>query len=106
VTHGATAEDVERFFSPTTPVVLPAFGTDYVEPAAAAGFKGYVDVMLAIDTAGRGTITDVTQRTPAASNSVVQALEKQIEKSRYRPRLQSGEWVSQSPVPLRYYFTY
>jgi hypothetical protein len=103
---GATPEQIEAFFTPSTPVVLPTFAAGYVGTNESADYKGHVDVVIALDGAGRCTRVDVTERSLAATDAVVQRLKKLVAKSVFRPRFESGAWLAESHAALRYYFTY
>ena len=103
---GAPAEEIEAFFAPPTPVLLPTFGTSYVGADEAAGYQGHIDVAIALDDAGRSTRVDVTGRSVAATDAIVQRLKKYVAKSVFRPRFTNGDWASEDHVSLRYYFSY
>lgn len=102
----ATTEQLAAFFSPTAPVVLPTFAAGYVDPSRADGYQGYVGVEIALDDVGKSVAIDVTERSVAATDAIVQKLKKHVAKSVFRPRFYNGEWLGTDRVALRYYFSY
>jgi hypothetical protein len=104
--NGATPEQLEAFFSPTAPTLLPTFEPGLVDGEQAANYKGYVDVAIALDGTGKSTRVDVTGKSPGATEEIVHRLKKYVVHSRFRPRFENGEWASEDHVSLRYYFTY
>jgi len=106
VRDGATPAQLEAFFSPTSPVVLPTFGAGLVDARDAGDYKGYIGVSVALDGNGRSTRVDVTERSVEATDAIVQRLKKYVAKSEFRPRFANGEWASEDRVSLRYYFNY
>jgi tetratricopeptide (TPR) repeat protein len=103
---GATPEELEAFFAPTKPVVLPTFAAGFVDPADAGSYAGYIGVSITLDGAGKSTRVDVTERSVEATDAIVQRLKKYVAKSVFRPRFVNGEWTSEDRVSLRYYFNY
>jgi len=106
VRDGVTPPELEAFFAPTTPVVLPVFAAGLVYADDAAAYRGYIGVAIALDAAGRSTRVDVTERSIEATDAIVQRLKKHVAKSVFRPRFENGEWASEDHVSLRYYFNY
>ena len=106
VRDGATPEQLEAFFCPTTAVVLPTFAASFVDADEAAAYRGYIGVAITLDGAGRSTRVDVTERSTEATDAIVQRLKKYVAKSVFRPRFENGDWLSEDRVSLRYYFSY
>jgi tetratricopeptide (TPR) repeat protein len=104
--NGATSEEIQRFFSPTTPTVLPTFATGFVGPDQAAAYRGYIDVAIALDGAGKSTRFDVTGKSAGTPDEVVHRLKRYVADSHFRPRFEGDGWVPEDHFALRYYFTY
>jgi hypothetical protein len=103
---GATPEEIQTFFSPTSPTLLPTFVGGFVSPDQVAAYRGYIDVGITLNGVGKSTRFDVTAKSPQAPDEVVHRLKRYVAESRFRPRLEGDGWASQDHVSLRYYFTY
>jgi hypothetical protein len=104
--NGATPEEIQRFFSPVTPTVLPTFTTGFVGPDQASAYRGYIDVAINLDAAGKSTRFEVTGRSPGIPEEIVHRLKHYVGASRFRPRYEGDDWVPEDHVALRYYFVY
>jgi len=104
--NGATPEELQKFFSPTTPTVLPTFTAGFVGPDQAAAYRGYIDVALTLNGAGQSTRCDVTGRSAGTPDEVVHRLKRYVYASRFRPRFEGDGWAAEDHVALRYYFAY
>ncbi len=103
---GATSDDLRNFFSPTSPTVLPTFVGGFVQPDQAEAYRGYVEVAITLNGAGKCTRFDVTEKSPQTPDEVVHRLKRYLAESRFRPRFEGDGWASEDHVPLRYYYTY
>jgi hypothetical protein len=103
---GATPEELQRFFSPISPMVLPTFGGGFVSADQAAAFRGYIDVGITLNDVGKSTRLDVTGKSPQTPDEVLHRLKHYVAESRFRPRLEGDGWATEDHVSLRYYFTY
>jgi hypothetical protein len=103
---GATPEQVQRFFSPTSPTVLPTFAAGFVGADRAAAYRGYIDVAITLNGEGKTTRFEVTGKSPQTPDEIVHRLKRYLAESRFRPRFEGQGWASEDHVPLRYYFTY
>jgi hypothetical protein len=103
---GATPEELQRFFSPTSPTVLPTFVGGFVSADQAAAYRGYIDVGITLDGVGKSTRLDVIGKSPQTPDQVVHRLKRYVAESRFRPRLEGDGWATEDHVSLRYYFTY
>ena len=103
---GATPEEVQKFFSPLSPMVLPTFTAGFVGPDQAAAYRGYIDTAITLNDVGRSTRFDVTGKSPQTPDEVVHRLKRYVAESRFRPRFEGDGWVPEDHLSLRYYYTY
>jgi len=103
---GATPAEVQRFFSPASPMVLPTFTGGFVGPEQAGAYRGYIDVAIALNGVGKSTRFEVTGKSPQTPDEVVHRLKRYVADSRFRPRYEGDGWVTEDHVALRYYYTY
>ncbi|HUO66038.1 MAG TPA: hypothetical protein VMV37_00790 [Gammaproteobacteria bacterium] len=103
---GATTEEVRKFFSPTSPTVLPTFAGGFVGPDEAAAYRGYMDVAIALNDVGKVTHFVLTGKSPQTPDEVVHRLKRYLAESRFRPRFDGDGWAPEDRVSLRYYFAY
>ncbi len=104
--NGATPDEVQSFFSPTSPTVLPTFTGGFIGPDQAAAYRGYIDVAITLNGVGKTTRFDVTGKSPQTPDDVVHRLKRYVAESHFRPRYQGDGWATEDHVALRYYFTY
>ena len=89
-------------FSPSMPVVLPAFMPNPLASTETPGSSGYIDIAFEITKYGRPRaveILDAANATTAAKRDLL-AL---IRNNRFRPRLTDGQFADAAPVRVRYY---
>ena len=103
---GAPPAEVQRFFSPASPMVLPTFTGGFVGPEQAGAYRGYIDVAIALNGVGKSTRFEVTGKSPQTPDEVVHRLKRYVADSRFRPRYEGDGWVTEDRVALRYYYTY
>ena len=99
---GAAAASIEGLFAPPTPVVLPAFESNPLEPDETRAATGHIDVAFEITKYGLSRaveILDENNATAAAKRDLL-AL---IRSNRYRPQLIDGQFAATTPVRMRYY---
>ncbi len=104
--NGATPDEVQSFFSPTSPTVLPTFTGGFIGPDQAAAYRGYIDVAITLNGVGKTTRFDVTGKSPQTPDDVVHRLKRYVAESHFRPRYEGDGWATEDHVALRYYFTY
>ena len=63
--NGATPEEVQTFFSPTSPTVLPTFNGGFIGPDQAAAYRGYIDVAITLNGVGKSTRFEVGRQIAA-----------------------------------------
>jgi len=101
-------EDLERsfideVFSPSVPVVLPAFSPSRLATSATPDSSSYIDVAFEITKYGEGksiVILDTSTNTTEAARI---RLRDQIQWSRFRPRMANGVFEDPARVVVRYY---
>jgi hypothetical protein len=103
---GATPEEVQKFFSPLSPMVLPTFTAGFVGPDQAAAYRGYIDVAVTLNDVGKSTRFEVTGNSQQTPDEVVHRLKRYVAESRFRPRFEGDGWVPEDHISLRYYYTY
>jgi hypothetical protein len=103
---GATPDELRRFLSPTSPTVLPTFAGGFVGADQTAAYRGYIDVAITLNDAGKSTRFDVTDKSPQTPDEIAHRLKRYVTESHFRPRFEGDGWVPEDHVSLRYYFTY
>jgi tetratricopeptide (TPR) repeat protein len=103
---GATPEELQRFFSPISPTVLPTFISAFVPADQAAAYRGYIDVAITLNGVGKSARFDVTGKSAGTPDEVVHRLKHYVAESRFRPRFEGDGWVPEEHVAMRYYFVY
>lgn len=101
VDAGVTQAEIDAFFSPPIPVVLPAFLPNPLE-STNANDAGRIDVAFEITREGRAKGVKVLAATEDVKNGVKDRLERLIKSSRFRPQLTDGQFADK-PVVVRYY---
>ena len=99
---GVAKSSIENLFSPSTPVVLPAFQPNPLANDEARAPAGYVEVGFEITRYGRARAIDVRDAVNA-SDDALDRLVDIIKGSRFRPRVMGGEFPDAAPVLFRYY---
>jgi hypothetical protein len=103
---GATQEELQKFFSPTSPTLLPTFVGGFVSADEAAAYRGYIDVAITLNAVGKSTQFDVAGKSPQTPDEIVHRLKRYLAESRFRPRFEGDGWAPVDHLSLRYYFTY
>ncbi len=103
---GASPEELQRFFSPTSPTVLPTFVSAFVPADQAGAYRGYIDVAITLNGVGKSTRFDVTGKSAGTPEEVVHRLKHYVAESRFRPRFEGDGWAPEDHVAMRYYFIY
>lgn len=104
--HAASSPQAstERLFSPTVPVVLPAFLPNPLV-SAQKNAAGYIDVTFDITKFGSSQHIHVVDATKSVSRPAKRRLISLIRGSTFRPRVKDGQFANRTPVVLRYYVT-
>jgi hypothetical protein len=99
---GTPQETIDRFFSPSTPLVLPAFLPNPLVSEQTPESTGYIDVAFELNKYGSATQIRVVGATANATDDEQDRLVRTIVHSRFRPYLANGELV-RKPAFVRYY---
>jgi hypothetical protein len=86
--------------------VLPTFAGGFVGADQTAAYRGYIDVAITLNDAGKSIRFDVTDKSPQTPDEIVHRLKRYVTESHFRPRFERDGWVPEDHVSLRYYFTY
>ena len=97
-------ETIDRFFSPSTPLVLPAFMPNPLVSKQTPESTGHIDVAFELNKYGSATQIRVVDATATASDDEQDRLVRLIAHSRFRPYLAAGELVRKRAV-VRYYLS-
>jgi hypothetical protein len=93
---------IAKLFSPSTPVVLPAFQPNPLLRDETKAPTGHIDVAFEITQYGRGReveVRDAANVTDEATDRLVALLKS----NRFRPIFTAGQLAAATPVMLRYY---
>lgn len=105
IEHGVPQAEIDRLFSPDTPVVLPHFAPS---PLAADGVHEsvpYVDVSFVVTRIGRSSNVRVLEASENLSRADQRTLVRTIRHGRFRPRMIGGELADSEPLVARLYLT-
>lgn len=102
VERGASASVIEERFGSRVPVLVPTFEPNPFDPPQADADAGYIDVAFEITKYGRGRRARILGATANATEADHDALIGLITRSRFRPRIASGEFVDTQIVARRY----
>ena len=94
---------IDEIFSPSMPVVLPAFLPNPLASIETAGSSGYIDVAFDITKYGKGKAIEVLDTTTNTTDVARMRLIDLIKNSRFRPRVVDGAFEDPSRVVVRYY---
>jgi len=99
--EGLGQPSIDELFSPSVPVVLPAFLPNPL--VSTPGGSGHIDVAFDITKYGEGKAIDVLDTTTNTTAVVRIRLADLIRDSRFRPRVADGAFEDASRVVVRYY---
>jgi hypothetical protein len=101
--RGFDEPSIDALFSPSVPVVLPAFSPSLLVSSETRGSSGYIDVAFEITKYGQGKsieILDTSTNTAEAARVRVRDI---IKRSRFRPRMANGAFEDPARVVVRHY---
>ncbi|HEX7236104.1 MAG TPA: tetratricopeptide repeat protein [Gammaproteobacteria bacterium] len=101
--EGMEQSFVDGIFSPSLPVVLPAFSPNPLVSAETPGSRGFIDVAFEITKYGKGTSIEVLDTTTNRTDAARLRLVGLIQRSRFRPRMTDGAFEDSARVVVRYY---
>lgn len=99
---GTPQGTIDRFFSPPTPQVLPAFLPNPLVSEQTPKSTGYIDVAFELNKYGSATRIRVVDATANATDEAQDRLVRVIVHSRFRPYMADGQLVRKDVV-VRYY---
>ncbi len=100
---GLDQPSIDAIFSPSVPVVLPAFLPNPLVSIETSGSSGYIDVVFDITKYGEGKGVEILDTTTNTTDVARMRLIDLIKNSRFRPRMANGAFEDPSRVVVRYY---
>ena len=94
---------IDDVFSPSLPVVVPAFVPNPLVSIETAGSAGYIDVAFEITKYGEGKSIEMLDTSTNTTDAARMRLRDLIQWSRFRPRMADSAFEDASRVVLRYY---
>jgi hypothetical protein len=101
--YGLEPQVIDAIFSPSVPVVLPAFSPDPLGSSETPDSSGYIDIAFEITKYGEGEAIEILDTSTNASTDARMRLRYLIGRSRFRPRMAEGLFEDPSRVVARYY---
>jgi hypothetical protein len=101
--EGLEQSSIDEIFSPSVPVVLPAFLPNPLVSIETSDSPGYIDVAFDITKYGKSEAIEILDTTTNTTNAATVRLIELIENSRFRPRVADGAFEDPSRVVVRYY---
>jgi hypothetical protein len=101
--NGIAQASIERIFSPEMPIMLPSFAANPLASDQTRESAGYIDVAFEITRYGRGRKVEILGATPNVTRAAKRSLAQLILRSRFRPRVTSGQFADSSPIAVRYF---
>lgn len=94
---------IDEIFSPKVPVLLPTFVPHPLVSEETLQSMGYVDVAFDVTKYGAARRVEILDATENATKAARDDLVRLIRSGRFRPRVTDGQFLSRSPVVVRYY---
>jgi hypothetical protein len=94
---------IDEVFSPSMPVVLPAFMPNPLASTETPGSSGYIDIAFEITKYGEGEAIEILDATTNTSSDARQRLRDLVKWCHFRPRMANGTFEDPSRVVVRYY---
>jgi tetratricopeptide (TPR) repeat protein len=94
---------IDGIFSPSLPVVLPAFSPNPLVATQTPGSRGFVDVAFEITKYGQGESIEFLDTSTNATEDTRTRVGDLIKRIRFRPRVAGGVFENPSRVVVRYY---
>ena len=101
--EGLEQSFIDEIFSPSAPVVLPAFSPNRLISSKTPNSSGYIDVAFEITKYGEGKAIEILDTTTITATEARIRLRDLIQRSRFRPRMANGAFEDPSRVVVRYY---
>jgi hypothetical protein len=94
---------IDEVFSPSVPVVLPAFAPSRLVSSETPDSSGHIDVAFEITKFGQGRSIEILDTTANVTDDARIRLRDILKRSRFRPRMANGAFEDPSRVVVRYY---
>jgi hypothetical protein len=94
---------IDEIFSPSVPVVLPAFSPSRLVSSETPDSSGYIDVAFEITKYGEGKSIEILDTSTSVTDDARLRLRDLIKWSRFRPRVANGAFEDPARVVVRYY---
>jgi len=94
---------LDEMFSPSAPVVLPAFMPNPLASNETPGSSGYIDVAFEITKYGEGKSIEILDTSTNTTEAARVRLRDLIKWNRFRPRMANGAFEDPARVVVRYY---
>ena len=94
---------IDEMFSPSAPVVLPAFLPSPLASIETRARPGYIDVAFEITRDGKSKAIEILDTTTNTTEVARVRLSDLIKSSRFRPRMANGAFEDPARVAVRYY---
>jgi hypothetical protein len=101
--QGLEQSFIDEIFSPSVPVVLPAFSPSPLVSSEAWDSSGYIDVAFEITKYGQGRSIEILGATANVTEAARMRLRDILKRSRFRPRMAGGAFEDPARVVVRYY---
>jgi hypothetical protein len=101
--QGLEQSFIDEIFSPSVPVMLPAFSPNPLVSGEVRGSSGYIDVTFEITKYGEGKAIEILDSTTNSASEARIRLRDLIKRSRFRPRMANGVFADPARVVVRYY---
>jgi hypothetical protein len=101
--EGLEQSFIDEVFSPSVPVVVPAFSPNRLVSSEAPDSSGYIDVAFEITKYGEGKAIEILDTSTNATDDARIRLRDLIKRSRFRPRMADGAFEDPARVVVRYY---
>jgi len=101
--EGLEQSFIDEVFSPSVPVVLPAFSPNRLVSSEAPDSSGYIDVAFEITKYGEGKAIEILDTSTHTTDAARLGVKDIIKRSRFRPRMADGAFEDPSRVVVRYY---
>jgi hypothetical protein len=94
---------IDDVFSPSLPVVLPAFVPNPLASIETSSSAGFIDVAFEITKYGEGKSIEMLDTSTNTTDTARMRLRDRIRWSQFRPRVVDGAFEDVSRVVVRYY---
>ena len=101
--EGLEQSFIDEIFSPSVPVVLPAFSPSRLVSSETPDSSGYMDVAFEITKYGQAKSIEILDTSTSTTDDARLRLRDLIKWNRFRPRMANGVFEDPSRVGVRYY---